>query len=57
VAEPKTIDSLLMQFFGFFALVRLGVTCPLIMEIGRIRTGVFVGGGIKGFGNLCLKNW
>jgi hypothetical protein len=57
VDVPKTIDSLLMQCFGFFALGRLGAICHLIMGIGKIHTGGFVVGETKGFGSLCLKNW
>jgi hypothetical protein len=46
-----------MLCFGFFALARLGVTCPLIMEIGRIPTDVSVDGEIRESGRGFWKDW
>ena len=40
-----------MPCCGFFALVRLGETYPLIMEIGRIHIVDLVVGEIVAFGN------
>ena len=44
-------------FFGFCALALPGETCRRITEIGKIHTDAFVAGGMRGFGNLFLKNW
>ena len=54
---PKITDGLLMPFFGFCAQEPLGAIYHQIMAIGKIPIGVFVVGEIRGFGNLCSKNW
>jgi hypothetical protein len=51
----EIIDNLLMQFSGFYVQGPLGEIYPLIMEIGKTLTAVFVVGEIEAYGNCCLK--